>query len=117
MAERSGVTVLLAILGIIAIAVSIYSYVHVHIKTGLWKLVHANPDNLDERQIMVTHESLRFSYGIFSVICLSIFLASELIRQLLSIGSDFPLIPVIAVLIYLAHTLPSSIIAWCEKEV
>ncbi|MFH1894142.1 MAG: hypothetical protein ABIK83_15845 [Candidatus Zixiibacteriota bacterium] len=94
------------------------TFVAVHIKTNLWRLVHTKYENLDERQIQVTHESLRHSYSIFTVIILvvllGIALASEHNRSL----TDHSMLMVIfAGQLYLAHTLPSSIIAWTEREV
>jgi len=99
----------------------------VHIKTNLWRLVHTKYENLDERQIQVTHQSLRHSYGIFTVLILSVMFCIALLRvapiQCLLTGSsdavpdDSMLMVIFAGLLYLAHTLPSSVIAWTEREV
>jgi hypothetical protein len=95
----------------------IISFIYVFAKTGLWRLVHTKVDKLDERQVLITHESLRYSYSIFSIICLIVILTSELLKEFVMHGINIPLVPVFAVLLYLAHTLPASIIAWKEKEV
>lgn len=89
-------------------AVVIATFLIVHAKTGLWRLTHSKVASLDEREIYLTHDALRVSYSIFTVVILSIVLIFSLFnfsRQVFS-----PLLP--AVLIYLAHTLPASVIAW-----
>ena len=93
--------------------IGIISFMVVHINTGLWKLTHSKSDKLDERQILVTHEALRHSYGIFAIISLVVLLALALLEG----KYDVTLIVIFAGLLYLAHTLPSSILAWTEKEV
>jgi len=93
------------------------SLIIVYFKTGLWRLVHTKVDKLDERQLLVTYESLRHSYSIFSILCLLVVIAVELISDSMIIGVDIPLMPIFWVLFLLAHTLPASIIAWKEKEV
>ncbi len=69
-------------------------------------------DILDERQTLVTHESLRLSYSIFSVIVLCLLLYLGLRNS-----GDAMLMLTFAMLLYLAHTLPSSVLAWREREV
>ena len=93
------------------------SLIIVYFKTGLWRLVHTKVEKLDERQLLVTYESLRYSYSIFSVLCLLIVISAEIISDYILIGVDVPLMPIFWVLFLLAHTLPASIIAWTEKEV
>ena len=93
--------------------IGIISFMIIHISTGLWKLTHTRSDKLDERQILVTHEALRHSYGIFAIISLLVLLALALLEGKYNIT----LIVIFAGLLYLAHTLPSSILAWTEKEV
>jgi uncharacterized membrane protein len=95
------------------VVILLVSFILAHIKTRLWRLAHTKAENLDERQIQVTHESLRYSYGIFTVISLAILL----IISVISGDDDSMLILIFASLLYLAHTLPSSIIAWTEREI
>lgn len=102
------------VIGTVAAAVAVLtSFVLLHIRTRLWKLVHTKIEDLDERQVQVTHESLRQSYGIFSVLSLIVLMCIALLGG----GRDSILMIIFAGLLYLAHTLPSSIIAWKEKEV
>ena len=104
----------LVVAGIIAASiVTLISFILLHIRTRLWKLVHTKIEDLDERQVQVTHESLRRSYTIFSVLSLVVLMC----LALLNAGRDSILIIIFAGLLYLAHTLPASIIAWREKEI
>ncbi len=115
---KFGEWTIIAALGMAAsLIVIIISFIYVFAKTGLWRLLHTEVDKLDERQVLITHESLRYSYSIFSIICLIVILASELLKEFVMHGISIPLIPVFAILLYLAHTLPASIIAWTEKDV
>jgi len=98
---------------IAALVITIISFIRVHVSTRLWSLVHTKTDKLDEREILVTHESLRYSYSILSVLLLIIiFLLALFWVNKGQIGAVLP-----ASLIYFAHTLPSSVIAWNEKVV
>ncbi len=107
--RNSGWNVLLAAGLIFSLAVVIISFFTVHMNTGLWKLTHTKTQKLDEREIQVTHWALSLSYSLFTVLCLILFYV-ELIVLETSIGALE-----IACLIYFAHTLPSSVIAWKVK--
>lgn len=108
-AEWSYIMIVCVVVSIALVVITLFRY---HIRTGLWRLVHSKVDSLDERQIQVTHEALRYSYSIFTITCLAVLLWKSVFQ-----GRDPNLIIIFAVLLYLAHTLPSSIIAWTEKEV
>ncbi|MBN2491368.1 MAG: hypothetical protein JXQ29_11025 [Planctomycetes bacterium] len=101
--------VLLALLGTAGL-----SFTTAHLRTGLWRLVHIKSETLDERENHVTLDALRFSYATFAVACLTIILAQSIAGQHGIVLFDVVL-P--AILIYVAHTLPSSVIAWKEREV
>jgi len=82
-----------------------------YLKTGFWKMGHTKFENLDEREIQVVHNALKFSYSVFAIItlgCMYYFVIFE--------GKQINVILVTA-LLYLAHVLPASIIAWSEREV
>ncbi len=103
----------------ICIAVTTITVYYVHVKTGLWKLTHTKIEKLDEREIQLTHNALRFSYSIFTILILSgvLFLKKEFIALF-----DFQGLISVAYILFLvlfmfAHTLPASIIAWNEREV
>jgi len=114
---RQNIIIPIIAVGAIAALFFVISYINLFVKTKLWKFVHTKIENLDEREIQVIHRSLRYSYTIFAIVCLSFFMVYELQKELLSGGIELPLMPIIAALIYLAHTLPASIIAWTEKEI
>ncbi len=95
--------------------INILTFRILHINTKLWHQFHSRTEaaKLDERQVKRTLESIRGAYNIFAVISLMvIFIISWMAGQ-----HDSMLMLVYVVLIYLAHTLPSSILAWTEKEI
>ncbi|UCD63857.1 MAG: hypothetical protein JSW34_00065 [Candidatus Zixiibacteriota bacterium] len=116
-ADKTNLAALPAILGLVALVVFVISFITVYARTGLWKFVHTKAEKLDEREMLVTYESLRHSYAAFAIVCLLVFLISELIVQEFSGGRKLALMPVIMALVYLAHVMPASVIAWTEKEV
>jgi hypothetical protein len=97
---------------ILSLAVLAVSFILIHVVTGLWRLTHTKVSNLDERQILVTHDALRHSYAIITILCLL-----ALFWKSLFPGENPNLIIIFAALLYLAHTLPASVIAWRESEV
>jgi hypothetical protein len=79
--------------------------------------VHTKFELLDEREINLTHESLRRSYQIFTIFSLLLFAALFfLVRfsvDLLTFRGHFSLGLLLMILVpYLVHTLPASIIAF-----
>jgi hypothetical protein len=85
----------------------------IHIQTGLWRLAHAKIGALDEREVQHTLETLRLAYIIFSIVSLLIIITSVVF----SLGSQTQQLVIFWVLLYLAHTLPSSILAWTVTHV
>ncbi|NQU06405.1 MAG: hypothetical protein HQ568_09955 [Calditrichaeota bacterium] len=109
--QFKGLSVLIAVAMIVALITLVWSFIRLHKKTGLFKLVHTSIKKLDEREIQLTHEALRHSYSIFVITCLLIIY----IISVFEIGRIDAMLA--AGLVYLAHTLPASVIAWTEKEV
>lgn len=98
------------VIEIIAIIIFSASFALTFIKTGLWRFIHKPLKKLDEREITLTSKSLRYAYGIFTVIVLVLLLSFAI--------TDTPIdVVIVASLILFAHILPASIIAWTEKEV
>ena len=99
---------------VVCLITLVLSFLHVIWRTGLWRLTHTGVENLDERQVMVTREALRYSYGIFVPFILAAMFAA-------AVAADFDrnifdvMLP--AGLLYLAHILPATILAWREKVV
>jgi len=116
-ADQTDLTAPVAIAGLASLILLIASFIVVYARTGLWKFVHTKVEKLDERQMLVTYESLRHSYGLFAIVCLLVFLLAELIVHEFGGGYKLALMPVIAALIYLAHVLPASVLAWTEREI
>ncbi len=104
--------VVMLIFLVLSLVILVISFFRYFLFSGLWRFVHTGSENLDERQIVVTRESLRLSYAIFTVTSLAVVLWISLYH-----GGNLNLIVVFAGLLYLAHILPATIIAWREKEV
>ena len=110
-------THLVDFVGISAFMLVIATFIRLHIKSGLWKLTHTDSEVLDERELQVTHNALRYSYSWFTVICLAIMLVHAVFFRLFT-NIDFIItIPLVSSLVYFAHTLPGSILAWTETKV
>ncbi len=104
------------VLGIVLILFTAFTFILVYKRTGIWKLTHSRTDDLDEREIQLTHMALSRSYGWFSIICLAIMFIHALIYSLVPQWNFIITVPLVSGLIYLAHTLPGSIIAWGDKN-
>jgi len=111
------ITHVVGTVGIGALIVVVATFIMAHWQTGLWRLTHAKADVLDERQLQITHNALTHSYSLFTVICLTIMMTQAVVYGLVP-GLEFILsLPLVVSLIYLAHTLPGSVLAWTETEV
>jgi hypothetical protein len=84
------------------------SFYPLHIQTGLWRLAHSKMERLDEREIRQTLESLRYAYIVFSITALVLLLALIIFE----LSSQVLKLVIFWILVYLAHTLPSSVLAW-----
>ena len=91
----------------------IATYFPLHVRTGLWRLGHAKIDILDEREVQQNLKSLRHAYIIFTIASLLIILTLVVFGS----GSQTQQLALFWVLFYLAHTLPSSILAWTMSHV
>ncbi len=100
--------------GLTALILVFITFFPLHWKTGFWKLTHARTAELDERELQLTHTALRYAYAWFTVTCLMIVLAHALLFRL--VDTSFVItVPLAGSLIYLAHTLPGSVLAWTES--
>jgi len=77
--------------------------------SNLWNLTHTSFNKLDEREIQLVFKATKISYSIFTVLCIALIYIFNLL--------GLEMIDVIAAagLLYTAHILPASIIAWNEK--
>jgi len=94
-----------------SVAIFIISFLKAFIRTKFWKLVHSSYKNLDEREMQVVLNSLKYSYSIFTIACLIIIYTYAII--------EFHPIDILLAggLLYLAHTLPAAIVGWNEKYI
>ena len=97
----------------LSVILVILTFFPIHIRTGLWRLVHTSAEGLDEREIQQNLESVRRAYVIFSIISLLIILA----LVIFDFADQTERLVLFWVLLYLAHTLPSSILAWTITQV
>ena len=95
---------------VIPITIFLVSFIMTFIRTGLWRFIHKPLKKLDEREITLTSKSLRYAYGIFTVVTLTILLTFAVTHTQIDVV-------LVASLILFAHILPASYIAWTEKEV
>ena len=96
------------IVEVLSIALFVTSFYMGFIKTNFWKLVHSKPENLDEREISVVLSGLKYSYSIFTILCIgTVYIFAFM---------DFQYIDVIfaAGLLFLAHILPAAVVGWNE---
>ena len=103
-------------LGVLSLALVGITFYKVHMQSGLWKLTHQNVDDLDERETQLTYHALRYAYAWFTVICLVLLMSHAVFYRLIPAISFVITVPLAGSLIYLAHTLPASILAWTETE-
>ena len=94
---------------IIPLIATVLSFRHAFVKTDLWKMTHASYKKLDEREIQVVFKATSISYSLFAIatlVIIYIFILSGLgqIDAVLAVS-----------LLYVAHILPASVIAWSEK--
>jgi len=94
-----------------SVAILIISFFRIFIKTKFWRMVHTSSKNLDEREMQVVLYGLKYAYSIFTIICL-------IIIYVFAIAEYKPIDVLLAGgLLYLAHTLPATIVGWNEKNI
>jgi hypothetical protein len=108
-----GWNIAVIVCGLLALIILLISFAVLHVKTKLWGLVHSKAADLDERELQLTLQSLRQSYIIYAIVSLLVIFSLAMLAG----RHDSTLIIIYAGLLYLAHTLPSAIIAWREREV
>ncbi|MBU8922611.1 MAG: hypothetical protein KOO63_12405 [Bacteroidales bacterium] len=119
--EYRGWNLALIVAALMTTAIVAVSFAWTYVKTGLWKLVHTDIDNLDERETQLTHQALRRSYQIFTAISTLIFsLLFFLVRfsvDMITFRGHFSLgLVLVLILPYLINTLPASIIATSQEK-
>ena len=94
---------------IIPLIIVVLSFRYAFVKTDIWKMTHASYKKLDEREVQVVFKATSISYSLFAIatlVVIYIFILSGLgqIDAVLAVS-----------LLYVAHILPASVIAWNEK--
>ena len=96
---------------VVLLSIFLISFYKAFIVTKFWKMTHTSSKNLDEREMQVVLNALKYSYSIFTIICLFIIYG-------FAIAEYKPIDIVLAGgLLYLAHALPAAIIGWKEKVI
>jgi hypothetical protein len=94
---------------ILPLGILIYSHRKAYGKTNLWKLTHSPGSQLDERELQVVYQAVSVSYVAFVVVVLLLVYGFALVDRgpvdILLAGA----------LLYLAHILPASFLAWNQK--
>jgi len=94
---------------IIPLIAAVLSFRYAFLKTDIWKMTHASYKKLDEREIQVVFKATSISYSLFVIVTL-------VIIYIFILSGMGQIDAVLAVsLLYIAHILPASIIAWNEK--
>jgi len=104
------ITTMIIVAKILLLIVLGLSFWLTYIRTGIWRQVHLPKHKLDEREVLVIYNALRYSYSIFSILVLC------LIYVYLFFGRNIGAVTA-AGLIYFAHIIPASILAWKEKMI
>ena len=99
------------IVEVLSIVLFVSSFYIGFINTNFWKLVHSKSENLDEREFSVVLTGLKYSYSIFTIMCIVI------VYILILINFHFIDVVFAAGLLYLAHILPAAVVGWNERIV
>ncbi len=108
-AREEGFNLFLKVTEVLLILLFVLSFVFTYVKTGLWGYTHKPLRELDEREIILISKSLRYAYTSFTILVLLLLMSFAITNA----SIDMVLV---ASLIIFAHLLPSSIIAWTEKN-
>ena len=98
------------IIFIIAVILLLITFYYVFWKTRLWHFTHKSLKKLDEREIQVSYQSLKYSYSIFTIaILIAVFIYAIFEKR-------FDFLFFISFL-YLAHTLPGAVVIWRKIDI
>jgi hypothetical protein len=98
------------------------SFYALFMRTRLWKLTHTRSEDLDEREIQLTHRAFRISYTLFAVISTGLlvllFVTVRYSFLTLTFRGHYSLGLILLFLVnYLINTLPAAVIAWTEERI
>ena len=99
------------LLEIVPLIAMIISFNFAFNKSGLWKLIHKSQKKLDERELQIVYKAVKYSYTMFVIISL-------VLIYIFAVAEGRPIDVLLAAsLIYLAHTLPATVIAFSGEEI
>ena len=92
-------------------AIFLFSLFKAFVKTKYWRIVHTSSKKLDEREMQVVLNAMKYAYGIFTIVCLVVIYS-------FAIAENQPIDILLAgALLYFAHTLPAAIVGWNERNI
>jgi len=111
-------TATLAAVGAAAFLAAIITWIYAHVVTGASRFADTKFDKLDEREMQVLHEAFRRSYYVYRKIALVLMIvASILFKSTPFHNNHVVFAPVLIILLYVSLNLPTSIVAWTEREI
>jgi len=106
--------------GIGSLILLIYSTFIIYFKTGVWRFVHSNSEDMDERELALARMALQKAYTVFSVtilvfiFALALALSFDFSAKLISQKSS-ALQFIVVGFIYFSHSLPAAFIVLKEQ--
>lgn len=111
---------LMLVPGFGSLTILIYSTYIIYLKTGVWKFVHSNSEDMDERELALARMALQRAYSVFTVtilvfiFALALALSFDFSAKLISQKSS-ALMFIVVGFIYFAHSLPAAFIVLREQ--
>lgn len=98
------------VLEILPLSSVVISFRKAFVLSGAWKICHSSFSDLDERELQLVLKATNLSYSIFTI-CTLIIIYIFILSGLGCLDAVLA-----GALLYFAHIIPTSIIAWVEKE-
>jgi len=93
-----------------ALSILIWGFLVIYLKTGIWRYTHLSLKRLSEEEKQEMNSVIRKAYTLFSVLILALLFVVAILKLEITVV-------VAATLLYLAHILPASIVAWNRIQV
>ena len=106
--------------GLGALALLVFGTVKIYLRTGIWRFIHSDSANMDERELALARTAVQKAYAVFTV---TVLVFVMLLSMALSVDSAAKIVAekssslwiIFAGLIYYAHSLPGVFIVLGEK--
>ena len=93
-----------------ALSIIIWGFLVIYLKTGIWRYTHLSLKKLSEEEKQEMNSVIRKAYTIISIVIVLMLFAVSIF--------ELEMIVVVPVtLLYLAHILPASIVAWNKIQI